>query len=47
MPHDQVNLGRKEMFYLMTHSVLFYLWLFDVRLMVKDQSDSERGSQLL
>ena len=34
--------GRKEMFYLTT----FYLWLYGVRHMVKDHSDSEKGNPL-
>ena len=33
--------GRKEMFYLTTHSTHFYLRLYGVRHMVKDHSDSE------
>ena len=32
--------GRKEMFYLMTHSIHFYLRLYGVWHMVKDYSDS-------
>ena len=32
------------MFYLMTHSTQFYLWLYGVTHMVKDHSDSERGN---
>ena len=36
--------GRKEMFYLTTHST-FYLQLYGVRHMVKDHSDSERGNR--
>ena len=39
--------GRKEMFYLMTHSTHFTLWLYGVGHMVKDHSDSERGNLLL
>ena len=39
--------GRKEMFYLTTHSTHFYLRLYGVRYMVKDHSDSEKGNQLL
>ena len=35
--------GRKEMFYLTTHSTHFILQLYGVRHMVKDHSDSERG----
>ena len=38
--------GRKEMFYLTTHSINFYLWLYGVRHMVKDNSDSEKGNPL-
>ena len=34
--------GRKEMFYLTTHSMHFILQLYGVRRMVKDHSDSER-----
>ena len=34
------------MFYLMTHST-FYLQLYDVRHMVEDDSDTERGNLLL
>ena len=34
------------MFYLMTHSTHFILWLYDVGHMVKDHSDSERGNLL-
>ena len=34
--------GRKEMFYLTTHSTLFILWLYSIGHMVKDHSDSER-----
>ena len=36
--------GRKEMFYLTMHSTHFQLWLYDVGHMVKDHSDSERGT---
>ena len=36
--------GRKEMFYLMMHSTHF---IYGVRHMVKDHSDSKRGNQLL
>ena len=39
--------GRKEIFYLMTHSTHFHLRLSGVRHMVKDHSDSERGNPLL
>ena len=42
----QVDIRRKEMFYLTMHST-FYLWLYGVRHMVKDHSDSERGNPLL
>ena len=38
--------GRKEMFYLTTHSTHFILRLYGVRHMVKDHSDSERGNPL-
>ena len=38
--------GRKEMFYLMTHSNHFILRLYGVGHMVKDHSDSERGNPL-
>ena len=38
--------GRKEMFYLTTHSTHFILWLYDIRHMVKNHSDSERGNPL-
>ena len=34
------------MFYLMTHSIIFYLQLYGIRHMVKDHSDSERGNLL-
>ena len=36
--------GRKEMFYLTTHSTHFYLRLYGVGHIVKDHSDSERGN---
>ena len=39
--------GRKEMFYLMTHSTHFILRLYGVGHMVKDHADSERGNPLL
>ena len=40
--------GRKEMFYLMTHSTHFiYGYMDGTRHMVKDHSDSERGNTLL
>ena len=47
-PRAQKNFfqGRKEMFYLMTHSTHFYLRLYGIRHMVKDHSDSERGNPL-
>ena len=38
--------GRKETFYLTTHSTHFILRLFGVGHMVKDHSDSERGNPL-
>ena len=38
--------GRKEMYYLTTHSTHFYLRLYGVRHMVKDHSDSEKGNPL-
>ena len=38
--------GRKEMFYLTTHSTHFILRLYGVEHMVKDHSDSERGNPL-
>ena len=38
--------GRKEMFYLTTHSTHFNLRLYGVGHMVKDDSDSERGNPL-
>ena len=39
--------GRKEMFYLMTHSTHFILQLYDGRHIVKDHSDSERGNNAI
>ena len=39
--------GRKEMFYLTTHSTHFILRLYGVGDMVKDHLDSERGNPLL
>ena len=39
--------GRKEMFYLTTHSAHFILRLYGVGHMVKNHSDSERGNPLL
>ena len=38
--------GRKEMFYLTSHSTHFILRLYGVKHMVKDHSDSERGNPL-
>ena len=38
--------GRKEMFYLTTHSTHFYLRLYGIRHTVKDHSDRERGNLL-
>ena len=38
--------GRKEMFYLTTHSTHFILRLYAVGHMVNDHSDSERGNPL-
>ena len=38
------EVGRKEMFYLMTHSTHFILRLYGIGPMVKDQSDSEWGT---
>ena len=43
-PGRDSEIGRKEMFYLMTHSTHFYLRLYGVRHMVKDHSDSEKGN---
>ena len=40
------NEGRKEMFYLTTHSTHFILRLYGIRHMVTDHSDSERGNLL-
>ena len=31
--------GWKEMFYVITHSNTFYLWLYGIRHMIKDHSD--------
>ena len=39
-------IGRKEMFYLTTHSAHFILRLYGVGHMVKDHSDCERGNPL-
>ena len=36
--------GRKEMFYLTTHSTHYILRLYGVGHMVKDHSDSEKGN---
>ena len=44
--HKILKEGRKEMFYLTTHSTHFYLRLYGVRHMVKDHSDSEKGNPL-
>ena len=52
--HDIVSLqkhtsnreGRKEMFYLTTHSTHFILRLYGIRHMVMDHSDSEKGNPL-
>ena len=49
--HSDSERGRKEMFYLITHSThliydalnTFYLRLYGIRHIVKDHSDSERG----
>ena len=38
--------GRKEMFLFNDALKTFYLWLYGVRHMVKDHSDSERGNLL-
>ena len=38
--------GKKEMFYLIMHSIHFYLRLYGVRHMVKDHTDSKRGNPL-
>ena len=40
------RIGRKEMFYLTTHSTHFILWLYGVGHMVKDHLDSEIGNLL-
>ena len=34
--HQTYGKGRKEMFYLTTHSTHFYLWLYGVRHMVTE-----------
>ena len=44
---DYQKEGRKEMFYLTTHSTHFILWLHGVGNMVKYHSDNERGNLLL
>ena len=44
---EQWKEGRKEMFYLTTHSTHFYLRLYGIRHMVKHHSDSEKGNLLL
>ena len=36
--------GKKEMFYVMMYST--YLWLYGIRHMVKDHTDSQRGNPL-
>ena len=36
----------KEMFYLMMHSTHFYLCIYGIRYMIKDQSESEKGNPL-
>ena len=41
-----ITTGRKEMFYLTTHSTHFILRLYGVGHMVKDHLDSERGNPL-
>ena len=38
---------RKEMFCLTVHSNIFYLWLFDVRYMVKNHSARKESHLLL
>ena len=37
--HNYKKEGRKEMFYLTTHSTHFYLWLYGIKHKVKDHSD--------
>ena len=45
--HSDSERGRKEMFYLMTHSTYFiYGYMASDIYMVKDHSDSERGNLL-
>ena len=39
--------GRKNFFYLTTHSTHFYLHLYGIRHMIMDHSDSKRGNPLL
>ena len=47
LEHEGLNLfGRKEMFYLTTHSTHFILRFCSVGHMVKDHLDSERGNLL-
>ena len=41
-----VQEGRKEMFLFNDTLNTFYLWLYGVRHMVKDNSDSEKGNLL-
>ena len=43
---SDIEEGRKEMFYLMTHSTYFMLRLYGVTQKVKDHSDRERGNLL-
>ena len=45
-PPHTAREGRKEMFYLTTHSTHFILRLYGVGHMVKDHSDSERVNPL-
>ena len=45
--HCRWKEGRKEIFYLAAHSTHFYLWLYGVKLMVKDHSHSKTGNPLL
>ena len=44
--NHQYVAGRKEMFYLTTHSTHFYIKLYGVGYMVKAHSASERGNPL-
>ena len=46
MSLTDLGTGRKEMFYLTTHSTHFILRLYGVGHMVKDHSDSERGNPI-